>query len=137
MNPQTAYRAFSLALLGVIGGCSKQQAVLSSRGTWGGEHIAMTVTDSGATVEYDCARGSIDEPLRADAAGTFSARGVHINLHGGPAVVDEPVDRHPASYTGTSDGTTMSLRVRLTDSGDSLGPFLLRRDATPRLYRCL
>lgn len=33
------------------------------RGAWGGEHIAMEVTDPGATIEYDCAHGRITEKI--------------------------------------------------------------------------
>jgi len=28
------------------------------RGTWGGQHIVLTVTESAAHVEFDCARGA-------------------------------------------------------------------------------
>ena len=28
-------------------------------GVWGGEHIRMDVTDSGADIEFDCARGTV------------------------------------------------------------------------------
>ncbi len=36
------------------------------RGTWGGQSIAMEVTDAGATIEYDCAHGRITEKIAPD-----------------------------------------------------------------------
>lgn len=32
-------------------------------GVWGGEHLQLTVLNSGAILEYDCALGNIGEPL--------------------------------------------------------------------------
>jgi hypothetical protein len=88
-------------------------------------------------VEHDCASGTVDEPLRTDARGRFEARGVHIPLQGGPTRPDDRPARHPARYTGTVDGQSMTLSILLTGTGESLGPFSLRRAAIPRIYRCL
>ena len=38
-------------------------------GSWGGEHIRMIVTKTGAKIEYDCALGTIDEALLLDKDG--------------------------------------------------------------------
>jgi hypothetical protein len=38
-------------------------------------------------------------------------------------------------YGGSVVGDRMTLRVVV--GADSLGPFVLRRDGTPRLYKCL
>ena len=42
-------------------------------GVWGGEHIRMEVNDSGADIEFDCARGSISQRLELDDKGRFKA----------------------------------------------------------------
>ena len=53
-------------------------------GSWGGDHIRLEVTETGATVEYDCAYGSIEGPLFLDKADNFEARGIYIFERGGP-----------------------------------------------------
>jgi len=42
-----------------------------ARGTWGGTHVSLTVGESSATIEYDCAHGLIDGPLLTDRRGRF------------------------------------------------------------------
>lgn len=103
-------------------------------GRWGGEHVALTLSDQGGTVEYDCAHGGISEPVRS-AAGRFAAAGVHVREHGGPVRVDERPDSLPARYVGTVSGDRLTLQVVV--GPDTLGPFALRRGAEPRLYKCL
>lgn len=46
-------------------------------GLWGGSHVTLQVTSSGGRLEYDCANGVIEEPIRPDRAGRFMAIGTH------------------------------------------------------------
>ena len=64
-----------------------------------------------------------------------TAAGVHVREHGGPIRDGEPVDSAAALYAGSVEGDRLTLRVFV--GPDSLGPFLLRRDGVPRLYKCL
>src|SRR5437773_10882790 len=82
-------------------------------GAWGGVGIRLEVTAQGATVEYDCAHGTIDEPLLADREGRVSAAGIHVRESGAPVRVDEPLDRHPARYDGQLDGSSIRLTATL------------------------
>jgi hypothetical protein len=104
---------------------------------WGGTSIRLDVTSQGATIEYDCAHGSIDEPLVADRDGRFIVSGTHVREHGGPIRQDEPPDRHPARYEGRLTGETMRLTITLTDLQQGIGTFTLTRGATGRLLKCL
>jgi hypothetical protein len=104
-------------------------------GSWGGEHIELEVTESGATIEYDCAHGAIEGPLSIDAGGRFDVKGIHALEHGGPVRRDESPSERPARFTGRVEGETMNLRVRL-DSGEEVGVFSLRRGGEPSLFKC-
>lgn len=106
-------------------------------GTWGATSIRLEVTPHGATTEYDCAHGTIDEPLVTDRAGRFSAAGTHVREHGGPIRQDEQADRHPARYVGQLIGDSLRLTVTLTDTQHDVGTFTLTRGATGRLLKCL
>jgi len=103
-------------------------------GSWGGQHIALALSDSGGTVEYDCAHGAIREPVRTQD-GAFQAQGIHLRDHGGPVRIDELIDSVPTLYIGHVDGNQMTLRVFA--GADTLGPFELGRDQSPLLLRCL
>ena len=45
--------------------------------------------------------------------------------------------RRPARYDGWTDGDQMTLKVTLTDSGEALGTFNLKRGQSGRILRCL
>jgi hypothetical protein len=78
-------------------------------GVWGGDHVNLVVTDAGGALEYDCAHGTIDQPLVIDSSGRFDLAGTHTREHGGPIRSDEKPDKHPARYTGgTTDGQNWS-----------------------------
>jgi hypothetical protein len=104
-------------------------------GRWGGTHVALTLSESGGTIEYDCAHGGIRAPLRPGQDGRFEVDGVHVREHGGPVRVGEVPDSVAARYTGRIAGERMTLRVLV--GSDTLGPFELRRGAEPRLFKCL
>jgi hypothetical protein len=106
-------------------------------GVWGGDHVSLTVTETGSHLEFDCARGDIPGALAADTEGAFAAAGTYVREHGGPIRDDEMPDAHPALYGGTVMSATMRLIVRLTDTNEVIGAFTLTRAAPGRVVKCL
>ena len=105
-------------------------------GAWGGLHVLLTLSANGGRIEYDCAQGTLDEPVRPDAHGAFHVRGQHSQNQGGPArVADEPPAPRQATYDGTVSGDRMQLRV--TSNGEEIGAYALRRGADPQMAFCL
>ena len=104
-------------------------------GAWGGRSISLSLTESGGTVEYDCAHGVISAPLSPDVDGAVRAPGVHIREHGGPVRDGEPVDSMPALYLGSVRAGVLTLRVIV--GADTLGPFVAERGASAQLFKCL
>jgi len=133
--------AFGTLCLVVAGGaCTGQQTTsepAAAFGAWGGAHVAMIVSDTGAALEYDCAHGAITTPLRLDATGRFDLPGYHVREHGGPVRDDERETRMAARYVGRVTGARMTLVVSLVDSGSSVGEFGLRYGTAPQLLKCL
>ena len=105
-------------------------------GEWGGAHVGLVLTQSGGTLDYDCAAGTISGPLQFRSDGTFSAEGVHTPGWGGPEIEGQTPPSYRARYSGKVRGNLMTLRGRL-ENGVSLGPFTLRRGAEPIIFRCL
>lgn len=108
-----------------------------AEGAWGGLHVALTVTNGGAHVEFDCASGDIANPIVMDGQGHFTADGVYVRGHPGPIAVGTDPDPQPAMYSGRVDGTAMTLDVLLTRSNQTIGPFALTRGADARVNKCL
>lgn len=118
-------------------GCLEANVPEVVTGDWGGEHLGMLASTSGATLEYDCATGTINGPIRPDAAGRFSVSGEHYPGHGGPIRVDEEQVKRPARYNGVVRGGMMDLIVTLTDSNEVLGTFTLVYGRSPFVFKCL
>jgi glucose/arabinose dehydrogenase len=102
-------------------------------GTWGGDQISMTVTDGGATLQQTCAKGTLDSPLLLDPAGHFDVTGTYTRQTGGPI---GPGDTHPARYTGSTDGRTMTLMIQDTDDAMTFGPFPLTFGVETTINSC-
>jgi hypothetical protein len=105
------------------------------RGQWGGDHISMEVTETGAQIEYDCAHGTITEKIAPDRNGKFEVKGMHSPEHGGPVRRGEK-NEQPAVYRGSITNDTMKLEVKLTESNESVGTFTLTRGNEGRVLKC-
>jgi hypothetical protein len=97
--------------------------------------VRLQVTEAGADIEYDCGRGTIDEPLVLDEDGTFRARGHHTPERGGPVRDDSPPAR-AADYTGHVRGSRMQLTVTIDGEDDPFGTFALTHGSDVVLRKC-
>jgi len=120
-----------------LAGCLEANVPELVTGNWGGPHLGLVASAGGATLEYDCATGSIAEPIRPDAAGRFTVSGEHFPGHGGPGLIEENPIRRPARYVGSLRGATITLTVTLTDTQETLGSFTLRLGESPHVFKCL
>lgn len=104
-------------------------------GSWGGARAGLTVEDATATVELDCAHGTIPRTLAVDTRGRFEIEGRYVPEHGGPVRADEADTAQTARYAGTLSGRTLTLSVKLGD-GQTLGPYTLTLGRPPRITKC-
>src|SRR5512139_2278696 len=96
----------AVGALFAIPACAESPGPSAVTGAWGGEHIRLLLTETGGRLEYDCATGTIDAPLRPDQAGNFEARGTHAFERGGPVYPGMPATKqHAARYSGWTNGT--------------------------------
>ena len=129
-------RVTALAGLFLIAACATISKPTHLTGGWGGPHIGLLFEGGVATVQYDCASGTIDSAIFPGGDGRFTATGTHRPGQGGPVRVGQIFTSHRATYTGTETGDQMTLSVEV-EGGDKLGPFTLTRDSPPQLTRCL
>ena len=105
-------------------------------GPWGATHIRVEVGQRSATIEYDCANGTIDGPLTFDNNGRFTWRGTHHREGPGPVRAGDELNSRPAIYTGSIKGNLMTLTVKLTDTNEVLNTFTLKRGSAGRVFKC-
>ncbi len=105
-------------------------------GAWGGEHVALEAHNGGATLEFDCAHGTILEAIKPDAQGAFTARGTFTAERGGPIRRDNPPRDVPAVYKGTIAGDVMHLSIMLGDGSNALEDLTLTRGQAGVVRKC-
>ena len=98
----------------------------------GGSNTSLLADDTSAHIHVGCTNGNVHVPIVLDLRGRFDVTGVHnITAH--------PVDLgilHPARFSGTVHGRTMTLTVALTDTAVTLGPVQLTFEKEPNMGPC-
>ena len=136
-------RLWLLAAVATLGGCSTIGPDASRIfGSWGGPHIGIAFQGGLADVSFDCAYGTIDDPVYPAADGSFAAKGTYRTGAPGPIKVGQFFKSQGAAFSGhvtpaATKGASreMILNVALED-GTNLGPFTLKEGAPPQLTRC-
>jgi len=103
---------------------------------WGGDHIEIRADGKRATVEFDCAHGTIDGAIAPDSNGQFDIAGTFTPERSGPVREDTSQTR-AAKYAGTIKKEAMTLRV--TIAGPDAPPamtFDLARDQNGAVRKC-
>ena len=104
-------------------------------GMWGGRHISMDVGRKRTSIEYDCARATIDQEIVLDSRGRFNVSGKQFPERGGP-VRPDAVAAYAVRFSGQVHGETMTLTVRNSQTQESIGTFTLVHGNEPRLMKC-
>jgi hypothetical protein len=112
-------------------------------GIWGGPHAGLALQGGLGDVQFDCASGTIDDPVYPAPDGTFSAKGTYRTGAPGPVKVGQFFKSQGAVYSGqiakaAAKGApqVMTLSIALED-GTALGPFTLTEGTPPQVTRCL
>jgi len=106
------------------------------KGTWGGAHIHLEVSEQGGQIEYDCAQGSIDQKIVLDARGRFQLRGTHVVERGGPVRESGSSNGDPVLFSGRVSGKKLELTVRRRDSKEVIGVFTLFYGQEGKVRKC-
>jgi len=103
-------------------------------GFWGGLHVTLELTAQGATLEFDCATGNINQPILLDSADRFEVNGSYSRQGPGPVRQGGQSDAE-ATYSGTVAGETMNLTVRVKGLSEPLN-FSLTHGREGKIQKC-
>src|SRR6266705_347488 len=109
-----------LAIILLVGTVAAKASAQEDNATWGGKHIEMTVTASGAQIEFDCATGNIAEKVPLTSNSHFQLKGTLTREHGGPVRKNETSNVKKAIYSGKIENGTITLTV-LVDGKNPFG----------------
>jgi hypothetical protein len=104
--------------------------------TWGGEHIRLRITTDGAIVDFDCASGTITEPVKVDTKGQFRLTGMFTREQPGLVRKDESSTTTAATYLGDVVGDTMRLSIKTVPQNEAVGEYVLTRARAGHVVKC-
>jgi len=135
-----------IAMLGDAGSCRQNQGAAMkpsagrneklSNGVWGGQHVRAEVIDSGASIEFDCAHGTIDEPIVLDRKGSFDVKGKFTTERGGPTRGDENSQDRVVRYRGQVKEQELSLTIMDAGTKETIDTFALTHGSDGRIRKC-
>jgi hypothetical protein len=134
MVTESFARVVLMMLLCYVAAAMGKQTRAIPSGMWGGDHAVLELTDKGGEIEFDCARGRFDEPVRVDKNGRFEVKGTFMPEHAGPVRRNEEAVQIDTRYKGHLAGTTMTLVV--VRGGKEIGSFKLVQGTRPILKKC-
>ena len=102
-------------------------------GSYGGTNIGLAVTAAGGTLTLPCgSTGAIAAPVALDTTGHFSASGTITPARTGAQPVGLGPKPYAATFTGTTDGTTINLTITpATSTGLPATTSVLTYNAAP------
>ena len=103
-------------------------------GKWGGHHVRLEVSRSGAEFEFDCAHGRLSGPLTLQN-GRFAAAGTYVR-ESGPTRQDESGQGQRVFFKGEVEGSRMKLIFSLTEDFKEAETFTLTHGTDARLFKC-
>jgi hypothetical protein len=107
-----------------------------ANGVWGGQHIRAEVSERGAEIEFDCARGAIPKRIVLSNSGQFDVAGTFATEHAGPVRDDEGNTGRRVRYKGSLDQQELSLTISDVDTKEVIGTFSLKFGNEGRLMKC-
>lgn len=126
---------FRTLLFGMLLMGSAAEAAPDLSGTWSGGRHVLTISETGARLETDCALGEFAHPT-PDAAGRFKVKGSYHRDTGGPQKADDkPARGAPATLEGQVKDK--QLQMVLTVEGSPPETLSLQPGMRIKLIRCL
>ncbi|MGB9179784.1 MAG: hypothetical protein WCB68_11115 [Pyrinomonadaceae bacterium] len=114
---------------------SEEKIQRLSAGGWGGQHVGLEVTTDGATLDFDCAHGEINQAIVLDSDGRFNVQGTYTIEGPGPIRAGKNYSSS-ARYSGSVSGDTMTLSVAPANSTAENITFTLTRGKAGRVWKC-
>lgn len=95
----------------------------------------MEIADGKSSLEFDCASGTINEPIMLDSNGHFEVSGFYMREGPGP-VRQDGNSQSRAIYSGVVKDDTMTLSIRLDGSSDEILKLTLTLGKQGRIWKC-
>jgi hypothetical protein len=134
MRMRPAWSLLVLALAVGAAACTTEPPDEVPSGTWGGDGAKLVATPAGASVNFNCANGEVNQQLIVGAAGDFSWSGTYTRVF--PAPGTPPDSPHAATYHGTAGNTQLSLSVTVPDLAIASEPVTLTLGDPGNLVLC-
>jgi hypothetical protein len=128
-------RSFVCGAIGIVFAACDSTSPASSLelGGWGGEHVGLFVESTSVSFLFDCAGGSVSQPIPLAADGSFDVTGTYSNGGNAFGVDHTP---HATRYFGRVTGTHISFTRILLDGSLPDATFTADFGVPPGIVAC-
>jgi hypothetical protein len=132
-------KLIAIFFLSFIIACQQETAPKNSDtlGTWGGVGVKLNIAENNTDFEFDCATANLKSKLKATDNQILEQFGTYIYEHGGPILVDEKPDIHPARFSGKIINDSMFLSITILDQKRADIPLKLKQNSLGKVFKCL
>lgn len=130
-----AFLLFTLIFVGCKSNISPENA--DSLGIWGGVGVQLEVTENHSFFDMDCASAELNNKLKTTGNQVVEQFGTYTYEHGGPILIDEKPDVHPAKFRGEIVNDSMKIYITIMDQKRPDIPLKLKKNAFGKVVKCL
>ncbi|MEA2573830.1 MAG: hypothetical protein QOH93_1128, partial [Chloroflexia bacterium] len=106
-------------------------------GEYGGEHLGISVSTTGLSIEFDCAHASFGGPISV-TNGKFTANGTYTQESGVQMDPELRPQGQPAVLNGTMTGNTLTITIAIQgDRPTQIGPLTATKGQEPVIRKCM
>jgi hypothetical protein len=115
---------------------TQEPVKIETLGKWGGAGVKMEVKNAETILEFDCGHAIISSKLTPSGNTIPEHKGTYVYERGGPILVDDVPDAHPAIFRGTIEADAIDLNITITDQKRADINLKLVRNSEGKLVKC-
>lgn len=105
-------------------------------GRWGGQGISVLATDSQVTFDFNCASGTISKKVMLSNS-LFLEKGTYTQFTGNTSVNANTPEPQIVQYEGNLSINDLSLTIKSEDGKTIIGKYLIVKNDTGKIIRCM
>lgn len=105
-------------------------------GRWGGQGISVLASDTQVTLGFNCAFGTISKKVML-INNLFLEKGTYTQLTGNIPVNANPPEPQIVQYEGYLSVNNLSLTIKSEDGKTVIGKYMIVKNETGKVIRCM
>ena len=119
--------------------CTKDDNLIPNTlfiGSWGGQGISVSASDTQVTLNFNCASGTINKKVVL-TNNLFSEEGTYTQFSGNVPVNANSPEPQIVHYEGNLSVNNLSLTIKSQDGNTIIGKYIIVKNESGKIIRCM